>query len=144
MQIAAQRSIDSADVVLWCVAPGEATECSLENAIIVHTMKDKNNSHNNAINAHTGEGLAVLQAKVSDVLINTQTPKLDALALLPRHERSLENTLVALKETLSQIDIPELASASLREALNSIGSITGHVTPDEIIGEVFSTFCIGK
>ena len=144
MQIAAQRSIDSADVVLWCVAPGEATECSLENAIIVHTMKDKNNSHNDAINAQTGEGLIMVQAKVSNVLIRTQTPKLDALALLPRHESCLENTLVALKETLSQIITPELASASLREALNSIGSITGHVTPDEIIGEVFSTFCIGK
>ena len=86
----------------------------------------------------------MVQAKVSNVLIRTQTPKLDALALLPRHERCLENTLVALKETLSQIITPELASASLREALNSIGSITGHVTPDEIIGEVFSAFCIGK
>jgi tRNA modification GTPase len=45
---------------------------------------------------------------------------------------------------MDQVQTPELVAASLRESLNAIGTITGHVTPDEIIGEVFSTFCIGK
>ena len=144
MQHAAQMTIHSADVVLWCVAPTDSAESIPNGSIVVHTMNDKTNAHASAINAQTGEGLQDLQAKVSALLIFTQTPKLDALALLPRHEQSLETTLQALNETLLQIKTPELASASLREALNAIGSITGHVTPDEIIGKVFSSFCIGK
>ncbi|MCC5830990.1 MAG: 50S ribosome-binding GTPase [Phycisphaeraceae bacterium] len=38
----------------------------------------------------------------------------------------------------------ELVAFELRRSLDALGSITGRVTPDDIIGEIFSRFCIGK
>jgi len=38
----------------------------------------------------------------------------------------------------------ELIAGSLRGALDHLGSITGHIPPDEIIGRIFASFCVGK
>jgi tRNA U34 5-carboxymethylaminomethyl modifying GTPase MnmE/TrmE len=38
----------------------------------------------------------------------------------------------------------ELLAEDLRQALNQLGTITGEVTSDDILGEIFSRFCIGK
>jgi tRNA modification GTPase len=38
----------------------------------------------------------------------------------------------------------DLLAPDLREAIYHIGSITGEITPDDILGNIFSNFCIGK
>ena len=144
MQQAAKQAIESADTVLWCVSPMCHSDDAPKNALIVHTKSDRDGAHQDAVSAITGKGIKELQHRVAEVLTQTLSPHQDALALLPRHENGLQETAGALKTTLQHIQTPELAAASLREALNSIGAITGQVTPDEIIGEVFSTFCVGK
>ena len=39
---------------------------------------------------------------------------------------------------------PELLAAELRRALDLLGQITGTISPDEVLGRIFSQFCIGK
>jgi tRNA modification GTPase len=39
---------------------------------------------------------------------------------------------------------PELVADALRGALDALGEVTGEVTPDDVLGLVFSRFCIGK
>jgi tRNA modification GTPase len=38
----------------------------------------------------------------------------------------------------------ELLAVDLRDALSALGTVTGETTPDEILDQIFSTFCIGK
>ena len=40
--------------------------------------------------------------------------------------------------------IPDLLAQDIREALHYLGEITGEVTTDEILGNIFKNFCIGK
>jgi tRNA modification GTPase len=40
--------------------------------------------------------------------------------------------------------LAELLAAELREALDELSQILGVVTPDDILGKIFSAFCIGK
>ena len=64
-----------------------------------------------------------------------------------RHYEALTHASEALqhvKEGL-QMNIPtDLVSQDLREALYHLGSITGEITTDEVLGSIFSRFCIGK
>ncbi|MCO5233056.1 MAG: tRNA uridine-5-carboxymethylaminomethyl(34) synthesis GTPase MnmE [Chitinophagales bacterium] len=53
---------------------------------------------------------------------------------------SLNNVLYGIESGLSL----ELIAQELRSAIYYIGSITGEITPDDILGNIFSKFCIGK
>ena len=73
----------------------------------------------------------------SDQTIVTNSRHLEALK---KALSSLENVRTSLSSGLTS----DLLAEDLREALNHLGSITGEVTPDEVLGEIFERFCIGK
>jgi tRNA modification GTPase len=64
-----------------------------------------------------------------------------------RHADALRHTHAAIERTLSGINnnIPgDLIAQDIREALHHLGEITGEVTNDELLGNIFGKFCIGK
>lgn len=64
-----------------------------------------------------------------------------------RHRDILERALVSLDlfgDHCAQSLDPDLLSIDLREALSSVGEVTGATTPDAVLDLIFSTFCIGK
>jgi tRNA modification GTPase len=71
-----------------------------------------------------------------------------AAALLPRHRRALLATQQALAPLLAPPCAgppdPALHAATLRAALDPLSELTGRITPDDILGRIFATFCIGK
>lgn len=61
-----------------------------------------------------------------------------------RHLAALLRASEALNEAAQQEEAMELFAESLRRAQEAIGSITGEFTADDLLGEIFSRFCIGK
>ena len=64
-----------------------------------------------------------------------------------RHANALREVSTALSRVRSGMDTglsSDLLSEDLRVALRALGSITGEITSDEVLGEIFSKFCIGK
>jgi len=64
-----------------------------------------------------------------------------------RHATALREAATSLSMVSDGLDrglTPDLLSSDLRAALSSLGSITGEITTDEVLGEIFSRFCIGK
>ena len=71
----------------------------------------------------------------------------DVIVSNSRHHEALLNTLEALNNIESGFknDIPsDLVAIDLKQALHHLGTITGEVTTNEILGNIFSKFCIGK
>lgn len=71
-----------------------------------------------------------------------------AVAINARHQQSLMLARTALLAALELLDDPssdaELAAIDLREALDALGEIPGRVDTEDLLGVIFSSFCIGK
>jgi tRNA modification GTPase len=68
----------------------------------------------------------------------------DALLARARHLEALADADTRLKVAAAQLDQLELAAEELRLAQEALSSITGEFTADDLLGMIFSRFCIGK
>jgi len=100
----------------------------------------------------TGEGLPELQdAIVQQLGQRAVSIQAELLALQPRHESALRETLACLQDAGQHVDPEaaalneiELVAEAMRHALDQLAGLGGKLTPDDVIGRVFSTFCVGK
>jgi tRNA modification GTPase len=56
----------------------------------------------------------------------------------------LQNARVRLEEQLASAGTGELLAEELRQAQHALGEITGEFTSDDLLGKIFTEFCIGK
>ena len=97
------------------------------------------------VSATTGEGLreleALIAAKVTTALGREEAPVLTRA----RHRRLVEEARAALLRAIPALDAgPELAAEDVRVAADQIGRLTGRIDVEDLLGEIFSSFCIGK
>jgi len=92
-----------------------------------------------------------LDELVTAIIARTDLGSLDrfeeTVAVNARHQQCLRTAadyLAEARRSLERGDAPELTALELRSALAAIGEITGAVESEEVLGKIFSTFCIGK
>ena len=95
------------------------------------------------VSAKTGAGIDALRAAVLEAAGWTGHGETVFLAR-ERHLRALGTARVHLHAAAAQVARWELFAEELRLAQDALGQITGHVTADDLLGEIFSRFCIGK
>jgi tRNA modification GTPase len=111
-------------------------------------LEQKNSSENNFyVSAKTGYGLDALKKEL--LRVSGWQPEAEGGILArKRHiealleaEKFIEDALAHLKNGASSI---ELAAEEMRLAQDALAKITGEFLPDDLLGKIFSTFCIGK
>jgi len=95
------------------------------------------------VSAKTGAGLAELRAAVLEAAGWTSHGETVFLAR-ERHLRALGAARARLEAAASHLARWELFAEELRLAQEALGEITGRVSADDLLGEIFSRFCIGK
>ena len=93
----------------------------------------------------TGDGVAglldVLAARVTEALGREEAPVLTRV----RHRRLVEEARAALDRAIPMLSRgPELAAEDVRVATHAIGRLTGRIDVEDLLDEIFSSFCIGK
>jgi GTP-binding protein HflX len=101
------------------------------------------------ISCVSGVGFDALSEKICTALHFTEADFGEhAIAINARHQASLAlartNLTAALDLLTEQNSDPELAAIDLREALDALGEIPGKVDTEDLLGVIFSSFCIGK
>ena len=96
------------------------------------------------ISAKTGAGLPALRSAIQEYC--GFHPRDDAFAGRPRHLKALNNARQHLQiaEEALRNKQGELVAENLRLAHQSFGEVVGTTTSDDLLGEIFSKFCIGK
>lgn len=99
------------------------------------------------LSAKTGEGIRTLVAALSRSVDATAAYRGEAIVTNQRHYHALCEALTALDAALDGLQhglTSELLSEDIRAAINHLGEITGEITSDDILQNIFSKFCIGK
>jgi tRNA modification GTPase len=100
-----------------------------------------------SISAKTGMGLDLLKQKVTECFSVSGESSESSLISDRRHREALLKCRVALDRFMDAVSVqpsPEFLALDLREALHSLGEITGETTPEDVLGQIFSRFCVGK
>ena len=160
----AWRAMDGADVVLLLVdatagagVAEEEVRRRLADGADVLTVFNKADliAHRRAtgvdawVSAKTGEGLAGLRTLIKRT-IGVGDSGEDAFAARRRHLEALEQAREALLRALEHlcpegaVARTELAAEGLREAREALGAIVGDYATEELLGDIFAGFCVGK
>lgn len=152
-QRAAGRVIGRADVVLWCDPSGRFDEAALPGAepgrrrrvVRVRTFGDQPGAGREgeiAVCALDRWNLGALRRAIADQACVAHAA--GVAALLPRHRRAMAAAYAHLVAAAQGAGTAEIAATSLRGALDELSQLVGAISPDDVIGRVFSLFCVGK
>jgi tRNA modification GTPase len=101
-----------------------------------------------ALSAKTGEGVEDLRVAIRSALVGGGADTTDGVMVTNvRHQAALERAMESLsqaKRSVGQRMADEFVAVDVRAAAEALGEITGAITTDEILEQIFSTFCIGK
>jgi tRNA modification GTPase len=107
--------------------------------------------HLHPVSCVTGQGIEELRATLADRLHLSSSRGGELLGLHDRQKRALLSAADAadraaemLSKAAQLADVAELASVELREALLHLGQISGQVVTEDILGQIFARFCVGK
>jgi tRNA modification GTPase len=150
------RAMESADLVLHIFDANATTPPAPlnEREILVANKCDLLPSgsfkHAGAIpvSSLTGEGFDALLDAMTSANGSKHARAGDSLAAInARHKALLESTATSLRAAAELVRTsapPELAAVELRSGLDTLGRIVGATDTEDILGEIFSRFCIGK
>lgn len=99
------------------------------------------------ISAKTGHNLKALESKLLDYTNREEFAEGDVIVTNLRHVEALKSGLTSLRSARQAMESgisTDLVSEDLRACLHSLGEIVGEVTTDEVLGNIFSHFCVGK
>jgi tRNA modification GTPase len=97
-----------------------------------------------SVSATTGKGLSQLRDALDQKCFG-DTSATAGLTLHARHVQAIVDAKASLSRAAAQVQSgAEFVALELRQALDALGQITGNISPDDLLGRVFSAFCIGK
>lgn len=151
-----RKAVAQADIVLYlhdATTPWTEPDIDLADKtfFVVHTKADLPTAVERVgemfISTKTGYGLDALKQKIIDTFRSRMGKENDIMLTNARHYEALGRVKQALDAVAQGLDggIPaDLVAVDLRDALYHLGTITGEVTSEEMLGNIFGRFCIGK
>jgi tRNA modification GTPase len=149
MQATAHQALQTAD---WVLLVHDATSATTPMQLprpadlVIYTKRDLIESDDPTglcVSAHTGYHMDQLRDRLDAIAFGTDSSGA-VLSLNARHIQAIQDAQAAMHRAAQSEDAAELMAADLREALDSLGGILGQITPDDVLGRIFSSFCIGK
>ncbi|HET8775003.1 MAG TPA: tRNA uridine-5-carboxymethylaminomethyl(34) synthesis GTPase MnmE [Thermoanaerobaculia bacterium] len=149
----AREAARTADIVLYLVdgvtgvtAEDEAELAALENVQVVYTKADLAGRSGLSISAVSDQGIAELLSRL-DELVRERYAAPEGALVNERQRLAVAECEEALQAALAAVDgglDEQMIVVDLYRAANALGVLTGAVTREDVLTEIFGKFCIGK
>ena len=151
----ARLRAEGADLRLWVRAPGvgedlaaafiQEDDLQILNKADLGAAAPDDRLEALSISTTTGQGLSELHDWIAARLARDLSGADFPAVTRERHRRRLVEALAAVEAGRRALDLaPEMAGDDLRRAADALARVTGAIGVEDILGEVFSSFCIGK
>ncbi|PZX10683.1 tRNA uridine-5-carboxymethylaminomethyl(34) synthesis GTPase MnmE [Celeribacter halophilus] len=132
--------------VILLPSEGADPEMPPQEGDLVLVGKDDQGALSNSVSGKTGHGI---DAMVSHIALTLSERASDAsTAIRERHRIAIQDALVSMESARNEVligaDRAELAAEELRRAVYALNCLVGRIDVENILGEIFSSFCIGK
>jgi len=136
-----------ADLRIHMIDPGGHPTLEVkEGDIVVQSKVDIGDSDGVGISGLTGQGVEGLVSRISTTL-RERTARV-GVAMRERHRIAMLGAIrdidAAIRMMPNAVEQADVLAENLRSAIRSVDSLVGRVDVEDILGEIFSSFCIGK
>jgi tRNA modification GTPase len=142
----ARRRAAEADLRIYLMLPGDKIELEIAKGdLVVGAKADLGETAGMAVSGLSGAGIEELVAAISAELRGRSSRA--GLAMRERHRLAMTKAvgyLDAAQVILGDDGPADLAAEELRNAIRAVDSLVGRVDVEELLGEIFASFCIGK
>jgi len=143
----ARKRAENADLRVFLVEENEALDVEMQAGDIRLLPKaDERGNDSNAISGRTGHGIDQLVSHISSVLKMRSADV--GIATHARHRDSMNRALESLVETREILrrgpEFYDIAAEDMRSAIRSLEMLVGRVGVENLLDEIFMSFCIGK
>ena len=156
-----RKAMHSADIIIFLAdlhADAKAQEEILKEALstgkkvlkvlnktdLTLPAEGKEGEYDCFISCKTGAGLEELKNKITSAIGLSALQEDDILITSAAHYKALKEASAELQFAKERFEELELMAEHIRRALLSLRRLIGEVTPDDVLGEIFSKFCVGK
>ncbi len=137
----------SADGIVHIIVGNKLDKITAKDAKFFQSKTEDQSSKFISISAKTGEGLDELTNAIVQPFSPEDITTSGFLVTDARHHDLLVRTATAIEQSLDQLEqkmSEEIVLIGLHNALRYLGQITGETTTEDMLTQIFSTFCIGK
>lgn len=142
-----EKMIEEADLVVYVLDGDEREPVDKgERTIYVHSKSDITRSDGLSFSSLTGEGLGEVIGAISAFLSREATVCRGVPVIESRRQKEkIDEAVCALEDAIANRDMSvDIIALFFQGALESLSELTGDVTSDDILEELFSSFCLGK
>lgn len=143
----ARKRAEQADLRVFLVEPDEAIDLEMRPGDIrLRPKADMREISDGSISGKTGQGVDRLVTHISDTLKDRSTQV--GVATRARHRDMMLAALISLSEAQLVLqrgaEFYEIAAEDIRSAVRSLEMLVGRVGVENLLDEIFSSFCLGK
>lgn len=142
----AKKRANEADVRVFLLENNELPEIGVQEDDLIFSAKaDVNSGSGPALSGKTGQGIDNLINKLDEIL--SQRVARVGVAMRERHRAAIVRAMGHLEEVenlISNAAEADIVAAELRLAVRAVDSIVGRVDVEDLLDEIFASFCIGK
>jgi tRNA modification GTPase len=139
----ARSGVTAADEAIVARLPQRLARLVVHNKIDLAGLEPRADGSAVYLSAKTGAGVALLRQRLLEQA-GWHSAEESVFIARERHLVALRRAAERLAAAAGQLAAPELFAEELRLAQNELGAITGEFTADDLLGEIFARFCIGK